>query len=106
MLFELTSFGLSKSRKQSTGVSGAAEEVDCFLPALEFVLRNHHNRPGFAVNAKWLASRLVHVLGRVLAEFVVGHVPGHVGYLRHQHNPPRLKTPARPNLMASDVAAC
>jgi hypothetical protein len=77
MLFELTGFGLSESRKQSTGIRRAAEEADCFPPALEFVRRHHDDRTGFTVNAKWFAAGLVHVLGRVFEEFVTGNVSGH-----------------------------
>ena len=38
-------------------ISRTAEEVDRLPPALEFVFRNHHNRAGFAVDAKRLTTR-------------------------------------------------
>jgi hypothetical protein len=73
--FELTRFGLSERRKQTTGVPRTAEETDRLLPSFELAFRDHYHRAGFPIDTKRFAAGLVHLLGRVLAEFIIGNMP-------------------------------
>src|SRR5580693_7319280 len=61
VLDKLACIGSLDRLLQRLGVCGALKEIDRLLPALIFLLRQHNDGAGIALNVKWTSAHLVHI---------------------------------------------